>query len=303
MNSHMRNLPIVKKVAITGNTHQDEYIGRIIEFIVALLSRGLLVGVREKFLKYISGDAQLPPGIEALPDDAPTGDAVVSIGGDGTYIKTARWVGSQGIPIMGLNTGHLGFLANYSIDEISELIEVLLSGRATVESRTLLELQSGNMPKDFYPYALNEVALVKEETSSMITANVTVDSDFLASYKADGLIVSTPTGSTAYNLSVGGPIIHPSMDCMVLSPVAPHTLTLRPIVIDGDSKVEVVVSSRARDFRVSVDGNSFILRCGEVLRISRAPFVIHTIRRPGDNFASTMRNKLLWGSNIGFADS
>ena len=294
-NSMPGTLPPVGSVALCGNIHQDSYIGNIIEFIYLLLDRGIRVGIQKRFLDYLASRMPLPFQIVALDSPAGFADAAVSIGGDGTFLKTARWVGGSGVPILGLNTGHLGFLANYSIDETSDLLDVLLSGKAVLESRMLLELRCPSMPEDFSPYALNEVAILKEETSSMITVSVTVDDEFLASYQADGLIASTPTGSTAYNLSVGGPILQPWMRCMVLSPVAPHSLTLRPIVIDGDSQLAMEVESRADDFRVSLDGNSFTLRCGERLHIRKAPFAIHTIRRPGDSFASILRGKLLWG--------
>lgn len=290
-------LPPARNVALCGNIHQDEYVAHIAEFISLLLQRGVITGVESRFFKYLSSHFSLPGNVKSLEYPTAATDVIVSVGGDGTFLKTARWTGSSGIPILGLNTGHLGFLANYSIDETSDLIDMLLAGNATLEERMLLQLSCSSMPEDFCPFALNEVAVLKEETSSMIKAHVTSDSDFLATYQADGLIIATPTGSTAYNLSTGGPILQPRMSCMVLSPVAPHSLTLRPIVIDGGSRLEVTVGSRASDFRVSVDGNSFTLPCGESLRIQRAPYTIRTIRRPGDSFASTLRKKLLWGKS------
>lgn len=281
-------------IAVCGNCRQGEYVARIGQFIRLLLSRGVRVGVRRRFRDYLAQVIDLPAGAESI--ETPEGaSAVVSIGGDGTFLHTARWVGSLGVPVLGINTGHLGFLANYTIDETEELVDALLGGKTVVQRRSLLRICCPAMPEGFFPYALNEVALLKEETSSMISVNVEVDGGYLADYLADGLLVATPTGSTAYNLSVGGPILDPSLSCMVLSPVAPHTLTLRPIVIDGGSRLRAVVTSRSADFRVSVDGESFIAPCGTPVLLEPAPYQILTLRRPADTFSSTLRNKLLWG--------
>lgn len=279
------------KIAVCGNRYQEKYIGRVIECIRLLLDSGAEVGVRRQFAEYLG---ELPKGAEAI--DFPLGyDAVASFGGDGTFLRAARWVGDSGIPVLGINTGHLGFLATYSIDETPELIDVLLKGKAVVEKRMLLKLDCAEMPEGFYPYALNEVAILKEDTASMIDVDLFVDDIFIADYMADGLIVATPTGSTAYNLSVGGPILHPQIDCMTLSPVASHTLTLRPMVIGGESHLRAVTDTRADSYRVSVDGSSFTLPRGTEIRISKAPFRLNILRRPGDDFASTLRHKLLWG--------
>lgn len=288
-------LSSVSSVAIYGNCRQNEYVGAIRDFVELMLLRGIHVVSHPDFLQWLRSEDPGFPEISPIENPAGKVDAVVSIGGDGTFLHAARWVEASAIPILGLNTGHLGFLANCSISDASGLVDALLSGNSFLEPRTVLQIRCDSLPEGIHPFALNEVALMKEETSSMITVNVCVDGIFLADYLADGLIVSTPTGSTAYNLSAGGPLLHPRLDCIVLSPVAPHSLTLRPMVVGGDSEICAVVSSRATDFRVSVDGCSFIVPCGECIEIRRAPFDILTIRRPGDDFASTLRNKLLWG--------
>lgn len=290
------SFPPVKSVAICGNRFQDEYLPRIKNLISSLSQAEIKVLIERNFFNYIIDHQGEIAQVEVV--DAPLSgiDTIISIGGDGTFIRAARKAGKSGIPIAGVNTGHLGFLANFSIDNPAELTDLLLSGTAAVEKRTLLKISCEALPEDILPYALNEVALLKTETSSMINVHVNIDSLFLADYLADGLVISTPTGSTAYNLSVGGPILQPILDCMAISPVAPHSLTLRPIVVKGDSKLEMAVSSRVSDYRISIDGTSFSLPCSQKVGIEKADFHVNVIRRPSENFASTLRDKLHWAS-------
>lgn len=230
---------------------------------------------------------------EELPDDA---ECVVSIGGDGTFLRTAQWVGKREVPILGINTGHLGFLASYSLDQMEELMDVVADNTATYERRMVLQVSCASMPEDFWPYALNEVSLLRGETASMVTVHAEVNGHFLADYMADGLVVATPTGSTAYNLSVGGPIMEPTLQCLVLSPIAPHSLTMRPLVIDGGSVVTLHADSRIDNSRVSLDGRYYnIPSDGSALEIRKADFEVVVMRRPNSQFARLLRNKLLWG--------
>ncbi|MCM1153435.1 MAG: NAD(+)/NADH kinase [Muribaculum sp.] len=292
----------LRRVAIFGNHFQDDYRGRIADFVDLLEHEELEVRMERGFLEYVkrgSGVALTCSGFEAGELGRFRPDVAISIGGDGTLLRTARRVGRLGVPILGLNTGHLGFLASYSISDFSRIPDFLLGKTPRLEeSRSLLRLECEGMPSDFYPYALNEVALTKEDTSSMISVEARVDGEFLADYQADGLVISTPTGSTAYNLSLGGPIMQPELRNMVLSPIAPHTLTLRPIVIDIRSVVEASVTSLAHSFRVSVDGHSFTLPCGSVLKVKEADFRVTTLRDPSDQFFTTLRRKLLWGTKV-----
>lgn len=286
----------MKRIAIYGNRHQENYLGELGDFFGLLRSRGFEVTVASCFASYL-----LEEGLERYwekeSEDFPEGvECVVSIGGDGTFLRAAQWVGKREIPILGINTGHLGFLASYSLDEMNELADVLANDLGSVEHRAVLELQCDAMPADFWPYALNEVAVLKGESSSMVTVTARIDGEFLSDYLADGLVVATPTGSTAYNLSAGGPILQPTLGCLVLSPLAPHSLTMRPLVVSGESRISLKATQRDHQARVSLDGRSFILGedCGE-LEIRRADFSVAVLRRPGASFQTLLRDKLLWG--------
>lgn len=287
----------MKRVAIYGNRHQEGYLSLLRSFFAALTEREFEVSVEERFALYLAGNGvTMPAGIQCvqeLPDDA---ECVISIGGDGTFLRAAQWVGKREIPILGINTGHLGFLASYSLEEMDALMDVVASDRGRVERRSVLEVSCGSLPPGFWPYALNEVAVMRGETASMVTVHAEVDGYFLADYLADGLVVATPTGSTAYNLSAGGPILAPTLECAVLSPIAPHSLTMRPLVVGADSEICLTASSRVEYARVSLDGRYFMMSCErDKLRIRRAEFSVMVLRRPGASFARLLRNKLLWG--------
>ena len=172
---------------------------------------------------------------------------------------------------------------------------MLADGTASLEPRMLLHLESDHLPSGLWPYALNEISILKEDTSSMINVSTRIDGFPLAEYLADGLVVCTPTGSTAYSMAAGGPIVQPTLECITLTPLAPHTLTLRPLVVGADSDLHLKVTSRADAFRVSLDGRSVVMPCGATLRVRRALFSTIVMRRPDDDFASILRNKLLWG--------
>ncbi len=287
----------IKCLAIFGNSYQGEHLQEIQSFLRLAVSKGFLIGIEGPFMSYLETEGvRLPECVFpflTLPDE--TGVAV-SLGGDGTFLRTARKVGASGVPVMGINTGHLGFLSHYTFAEAPSLLDRLAAGEMRVEPREVLKVTSELLPENFFPYALNEVAIMKEDTSSMINSRVWVDGYFLADYLADGLLISTPTGSTAYNLSVGGPIVEPSMKCMIITPVAPHTLTMRPLVIGGGSRVRIKTDSRARSYRLSLDGCGCLLPAGSEILIEKAGFSINVLTSPESNFATPLRNKLLWGA-------
>lgn len=287
----------MKRLAVFGNNHQEGYLPLLKDFLWSLASREFEVSLSECFCRYLSANGVNIPDnmhvVSCLPEDT---ECVISIGGDGTFLRAAQWVGNREIPILGINTGHLGFLASYSLDEMDELMDVLAADEAEVERRSVLEIDCAAMPDDFWPYALNEVAVLRGETASMVTVRAEVDGYFLADYMADGLVVATPTGSTAYNLSVGGPILMPTLECAVLSPIAPHSLTMRPLVVDGDSEIRLTTSSRVEYSRVSLDGRYFMMACDrDELRIRKASFSVMVLRRPDASFVRVLRNKLLLG--------
>lgn len=286
----------VKRVLVCGHRHQDQYIPQIIELLGRLSAAGVFSWVERRFADYLAAaGVSFPAGCMIADAPVEDADAAISIGGDGTFLRAARWIGSLQIPILGVNTGHLGFLATYAISETPSLVDTLLSGDVDVESRTVLEITDPDMPEEIFPYALNDVAILKDDTSSMISVHLSLADIFLADYKADGLVVATPTGSTGYSLSAGGPIMQPTLDTLCISPIAPHTLTLRPMVVAGDSTLIALTRSRAGHYRVSLDGVSYVKDTGSSISIRKAPFKVNLMRRPSENFASTLRNKLLWG--------
>ncbi|MDE6338469.1 MAG: NAD(+)/NADH kinase [Muribaculaceae bacterium] len=287
----------MKKISVYGKRHQEDYLPLLSRFFVSLVKRGFDVSVAAPFALYLKESGVcLPASLHEVTELPECTECVVSVGGDGTFLRAAQWVGKREIPILGINTGHLGFLASYSLEEMDELMEVISDNAATFERRMVLQVNCESMPEGFWPYALNEVALMRGETASMVTVHTEVNGNFLADYMADGLVVATPTGSTAYNLSVGGPIMEPTLECTVLSPIAPHSLTMRPLVINGDSVVGLRAESRVDHSRVSLDGRYFnIPSDGTMLEISKADFAVVVMRRPNSRFARLLRNKLLWG--------
>ena len=287
----------IETVSLYGSRRQEGHIDDIRTLISGLIAGGKKVYVEKKLADAIN-EAGYRLAIHNIktctqcPDDT---DVAVSVGGDGTFLRTAHWLRGREIPILGINTGHLGFLAGNSSDSITRQLEILLTGDARIEKRLVLGVECDAIPSSEWPYALNEVAFFKG-AASMIDIKVDADKHYLASYRADGLIMSTPTGSTAYNLSVGGPIIEPTLKCIVLSPIAPHTLTLRPLVMSGDSRIVAKVESRAKEFRLSLDGRAYTVPCGMPVTVKSAPHSVLTVRDANENYASTLRSKLLWGS-------
>lgn len=288
---------MTNRVAIYGNRRQEPYLKELAALFSLLSGLGFNVTVHSKLAGYLNDNNIDLCGAEIV-DELPEGTGlVISIGGDGTFLRAARWVGKREIPILGVNTGHLGFLASCSLDEVGEVIGEICRGDVIIERRMVLWVQSSGVPDDCWHYALNEVAMIKEESSSMITVKTDINGHFLANYRCDGLIVSTPTGSTGYNLSAGGPILEPTIDCMTLSPVAPHTLTVRPLVVGGDSELELTAESRTGRFRLSLDDRSYLMEAGEKVWVKRAGFVTKLIRRKDSTFSAILREKLFWNRN------
>lgn len=238
--------------------------------------------------------AQLP-SVEVVADLRQS-DMVLSIGGDGTFLRAANSVGEAGIPILGVNAGHLGFLADVPAREImTSLSTILEEGKYIVEHRNLLHLEIPDCLQRYNPYALNEVAVLKRDQSSMVSVSVWVDGQFLNQYDADGLVIATPTGSTAYAMSAGGPILEPQSSCWVIVPIAPHTLTTRPLVLRDNCTIDIEVASRNNIFLVSTDGQTVHLTTQSRLRLTKAQHQIGVVRHPDHSFFDTLRNKLMWG--------
>lgn len=289
------------KVAIFGKRRQSpQDIPGIEALFTHLSDKGVFVAVQRHFFEAMTRELGSPLEADDVFDaDAFEADVAISIGGDGTFLRTARWVGPKEIPIIGFNTGHLGFLAEESLTDAPAIVEDLVHGSYFIEPRSLLEVRAkgDNLRPSISgrAYALNEVAILRHDSASMITVHTLLDDIEIASYQGDGLIISTPTGSTAYNLSVGGPIVQPTAPCWVLSPVAPHALTMRPLVVSDNHVIETSVDSRADTYRVNLDGRLLVLPIDAKLTIRRAPFVVKVLHRQGHTFVDTLSNKLLWG--------
>lgn len=283
------------KLAIYGSRRQDSYLPQIEAFLNEMSRRGDSAVMHAKLYGYLLHIMPLALKCVVRVTDGPdfTADYAVSIGGDGTFLRTAAWVADKEIPILGVNTGHLGFLASLGVDDLPRLPELLTRGGFTLQSHSLIQVVSPTL--DVWPYALNEVTIGKAETSSIITVKVSLGDIHLANYRADGLIVSTPTGSTAYNLSVGGPIVQPVAPVFVLSPIAAHSLSMRPLVIGDTSVLTMHCDSRKPHYRLSVDGRSSVFDLSQPVVLRRAPFVVKSIMLAGHNFADTLKNKLSWG--------
>ena len=235
--------------------------------------------------------------VEPSCDEDFHADFAISIGGDGTFLKTASLVGTKGIPIIGVNIGRLGFLADVRDNEIEEAFKAIDEGRYRIEEHAVIGLQAESLPQDFIPFALNDIAVLKRDNASMMTIHAYVDGDPLVTYRADGLVVSTPTGSTAYNLSNGGPIMISQAEVLCLTPVAPHSLNIRPIVVPDNAIIELEVESRSHNFLVAVDGRSETLDEQARIRISKASHKVKIVKRESENFFSTLREKMMWGKD------
>jgi len=222
-------------------------------------------------------------------------DFLLSIGGDGTLLKAVTYVRESEIPIMGINTGRLGFISSISADQIDDAITDILKGNYKINERTLLELSSDKKLFKEKNFALNEVAVSKKDTSSMIRIDAFVDDEFLNTYWADGLVVSTPTGSTGYSLSCGGPIIMPGTNNIIITPNAPHNLNVRPIVIDDNSVVKLKIEDRDQLALVSLDSRSRAFDSETELIIKKADFKVRLVQPQNNSLIKTIRHKLMWG--------
>ena len=224
-------------------------------------------------------------------------DYVISMGGDGTLLKAASKVGARSVPIIGINMGRLGYLADVPATDIEEAIERLYSGDYVTENHSVIEATAMRGSLSGCPRALNDIAVLKQDNASMITIHARIDGKELITYQADGLIISTPTGSTAYSLSNGGPIIMPATDVLCLTPVAPHSLSVRPIVVPAKAEITLTVESRSHNYLVAIDGRSEKLPERTTLRIRRAPYEVKIVKRHGGGYITTLRGKMMWGAD------
>ena len=289
------------KFGIVGNLEKErlafvvgELLKRVregsIEFLVAdTLAKAVKAGVR----KEIAGHAKIVSEKKLLIDS----DMIIALGGDGTILRTARFVGSHEKPIVGINLGKLGFLAEVSLDEIEACFVDILKGRYIVEDRMMLQAKGAGLPATFV--ALNDIVIDKYGTSRVMNIETYVNNDYLATYAADGIIVSTPTGSTAYSLANGGPIVTPDCRTMTIGPICPHTLTARPVIVPEDSTITVKIASAANKVHVTADGQlERLFGVPLSITIGKAPFRARLVRRLDTNYYDVLRKKLNWGSDV-----
>ena len=286
------------RFAIFGNIYQSRKSANIQKIMACLDEHDAEVCIERRFYDYLVSTGRIAEGsVELFDDSLFEADFVISMGGDGTLLRAAGHVGSKGTPILGVNMGRLGFLADVLPSEIEEAIASLYDGNYDIENHTVIQAEADGRPLQGPSYALNDIAVLKRDNASMITIHAEVDGEYLVTYQADGLIVSTPTGSTAYSLSNGGPIIVPCTGTLCLTPVAPHSLNIRPIVIPDGTVINLTVESRSHNFLIAVDGQSEKCAEGTSLTIRKAPYTIRIVKRSGHRYFSTLREKMMWGAD------
>jgi NAD+ kinase len=290
------------KVAIFGQYYQNTTLP-ILERLFSFLNKNTIeVVVEETFLNILEENKLILNAYKKFSshkDLDKTFDMLISIGGDGTILRAATLVRNSGIPILGINAGRLGFLATVQQENIESFLQLVLEKKYTISKRTLLSLTCFPKIEDLKDlnFAMNEVTISRKDTTSMITIETYLNGEYLNSYWADGLIISTPTGSTGYSMSCGGPILMPDVNSLVLTPIAPHNLNARPLVIPDTTEIKLKVSGREENYLVSLDSRIASVKNEAVLTIKKTPYKINMVEIAEETFLKTLRNKLLWGED------
>lgn len=285
------------KIAILGKPFDDPALPYVQALLDDLAARQAEVRIAESFRTYLDNRLRLPAGTT----DFRRGDSlrgtqfVLSIGGDGTLLDTVTYVGQLQIPILGINTGRLGFLATITPDRMSQAIDALFKGHFTIEERSLIRLDTDPDVFGGINFGLNEFSILKRDTSSMIVVHTYIDGEYLNSYWADGLIVSTPTGSTGYSLSCGGPVMLPQTNNFIIAPVCPHNLNVRPMVVSDQSVISFEIEGRGTSYMLSLDSRSVPIEASVQMAVRRETFNARLVKLNHVNFLSTLRSKLNWG--------
>lgn len=289
------------KIALYGLSVNSDFIDELQRLFDLFKEKSIDCFVYRPFLEYLNQEFGIRPVISGefendadLPEDVAF---LVSLGGDGTFLKSFMVAKNKSIPMVGINSGRLGFLSDISRDEIEKALNSILEGNIIIDERTVLELELVKNGVSEFFYALNEITVTKLDSASMINIHAFVNGEFLNTYWADGLIIATPTGSTAYSLSAGGPILSPDSENFVICPIAPHNLTVRPIVVPDHHSISLQVEGRGLHFLTSIDSRSEAIHFTEILKIKKATFKVKTIRLKDHTFFSTLRNKLMWGAD------
>ena len=290
------------KVAIFGRYYNTSTPKSVETLFNYLENQGIEAYIETEFHKLIDKENHNIEGYhkyKTFTELDPGFDFLVSIGGDGTILRATMFVKDLGIPIIGINTGRLGFLATIQVDAIEKAIQNIIDGKYRISERSLLTVQTSCKNEDIeaMSFALNEITVSRKNTTAMITIDTYLDDEFLNSYWSDGLIVSTPTGSTGYSLSCGGPVITPGSSSFVLTPIAPHNLSARPLVIPDSTEIHLRVHGREKQHLISLDSRIATLDNGTLIKIKKANFKIKMIDLLNESFLDTLRKKLLWGED------
>jgi NAD+ kinase len=276
--------PIIRDIFVFFNENNVEMIIEA-EFLKLLYEKEIVKKEYKTFQSYKELDSSF--------------DIMISIGGDGTILRAATLVRDSGIPILGINAGRLGFLAMVQKDEIAQFLQFVIEKKYTISERSLISLSSSPEISEIEDinFAMNEISVSRKDTTSMITIETYLGGEFLNSYWADGLIVATPTGSTGYSMSCGGPILTPNVASLVITPIAPHNLNARPLVIPDDTEIRLKISGREEQYLVSLDSRIASVKNESILTIKKTPFKIKMVEIQEETFFKTLRNKLLWGED------
>lgn len=289
------------KVAIYGQAYNKEAAAYVLELLDELEQHKAEVFFEADFYAFVNASEKLSnfPVFTVSDGLDSSFDMFVSFGGDGTILRAITYVRDLGIPIVGVNTGRLGFLSTFKKEDVRKVVQEFVAKAYTIVDRSLVEVNSPKEIPEFgkINFALNEVTVSRKDTTSMITVETFLNNEYLNSYWADGLIISTPTGSTGYSLSCGGPVITPTAKSLVLTPIAPHNLNARPLVVSDDTVVKLKVSGREKFHLVSLDSRIATLENGHEITVKKANFTIKMIEYTSESFLKTLRNKLLWGED------
>lgn len=264
----------------------------------SMSERGFEVHVYEKYARFLRENGHIQANTPVFNRENVKIDQyafLVSVGGDGTFLDTATLIGKSGVPVIGINAGRLGFISGSGLEEMDRVCEAYIAGTLRYEKRSMLQLTTEQQHFEPQNFALNELTVLKKDTAAMVRIDVSLNDEYLNSYWADGLILSTPTGSTAYSLSCGGPIIMPGSENFVITPIAPHNLNVRPVVVSNTAEIKIRVSGRSEKFLMALDNRPADFGPDETLLVTRAPFDLRIIQPDGHSFLNTLRNKLAWG--------
>ena len=284
------------RFALFGNIYQTNMSESIQKVLSTLSDYGSELCVDAEYYDFLKDDLHLTvPASYVFYGNEFDADFVISMGGDGTFLKAASRVREKDIPILGVNMGRLGFLADTSPDDIEACVEALYHDDFAIQSRAMIEVTTDGEPFEVFNCALNDVAILKRDTAAMISVRASINGQYLNTYQADGLVISTPTGSTAYSLSNGGPIIVPGTKVFSMTAVAPHSLNVRPIVLPDSSVIELEVQSRSHNFLVAIDGRSEKCKEGTKITLKRAPYDIKVVKRAEHRYFNSLREKMSWG--------